>query len=842
MLLSSPDQFLAALRTSSILSASQINAIKKAHDQAPCDVCVWVRQLIDQDVLTEYQADQILAGYGGSLVLGQYRILDRLGAGGMGQVYKAEHLVMKRVVALKIIAARPWIDPEQGCVDRKDTPWRLDASTPPPTGCNGSAASDPEPQPEREFRSGVDSGWGPESGVGLAAANSCHLSEPDAIERYYREVQMAAQLDHPNIVKAYDAAEVNGLFFLVMEYVEGIDLGQRVAEEGPLPVGVACNYVRQVAMGLQYAHERGLVHRDIKPSNLLVTRAGLVKILDLGLARLAGAALEQAVGASNGVHGSGLAGTPDYIAPETAEDSRKADIRGDLYSLGCTFYFLLTGDVPFPGGGWTEKLLRHRLDSAPSVYVVRPEVPAEVAAILQRLMAKDPAERYATPAELAAALQDWLSLQDSGAVVVRPPSEPVGANTPSPDSSLEWSAHGEEDKPLLVGAPASMLAQPAAGGTESIPSHGIRRWRLGVPWPVAVAAAVVAGLLLAWFIRRPGGTDARRPREDKGEALAAPSFAPDSPVAPTADSPGTFVIEGSAGRYATLAAAVKSAPDKATIIVQGTGPIRTAPVTIRAKSIIIKAAEGSRPRLVLAAAGAQPWQPLLSSDRDLTLEGLELFRAAQPNAAEQPDTAHLVYCEDAALRLTKCRLYAPGGAAPVVCRRCPTVHIHDCRLSAAALAVCIETGNSLGTEVDLARTQVDISAADGAALSLWVAEDGKQGDLRLTLEGNALRAGRIIALRALPQRIDVTARGNRFSFGEALLSYASFPEPDGWRRATAWRGEANVYEGGAHWLCLDGAPTGARDLTEWRALWGTTEQGSRQTARAPPEPMPVLAN
>jgi serine/threonine-protein kinase len=801
MLLTSPEQFLAALRTSRILSAAQLEAIKQAHDESPCDVCVWVRRLIDQDVLTEYQADQILAGHGASLVLGQYRILDRLGAGGMGQVYKAEHLVMKRVVALKIIAARPGTDAENSDADRKDTPCAVQARTPPHHGSRTDAAA------------------------------------PDAVERYHREVQMAAQLDHPNIVKAFDAAEVNGLFFLVMEYVEGIDLGRRVAEEGPLEVEVACNYIRQVALGLHYAHERGLVHRDIKPSNLLVTRAGLVKILDLGLARLAGTALEAITAPANGVHGSGLAGTPDYIAPETAEDSRKADIRSDLYSLGCTFYYLLTGDVPFPGGGWTEKLLRHRLDSAPSVYVIRPEAPAEIAAIIQRLMAKDPAERYATPGQLADALADWLSLQDSGVVVVRPSSVPASVETPSPADSLDWSTHGEENQPLLVGAADSPAPPPVAAAPVSA-----RSWLPGVPWLLAGAAAVAAGLLLAWFVRRPGGADTIHPRDDADGKLAAPKFVPDAGAEPAASKNGFFVIEGSDGRFTTLESALKSAADNTTIIVHGNGPFRTPPAMVHGKSITIKAAAGSQPRLVLAAAGAQPWQPLLSSDRPLCLEGLELFRAAQSDAAEQPDTAHLVYCERAPLTLKRCRLLAPGGAAPIVCRGCPKVQVHDCRLAAAALALCVETGDGIETEVELARTQVEVSSVDGAAVSLWAEEESQPGTLHLKLERNAIRAGRVVAFRALPQHIAVAARGNRFCFGEALLSYASFPAPDGWRRTTAWQGEANVYEGGAHWLCLDGVPSGARDLGEWRALWGTPEEGSRHTAQATPEPTPVVAN
>ena len=186
--------------------------------------------------------------------------------------------------------------------------------------------------------------------VALKLIRKERLDNPAAVRRFHREVQAAAQLEHPHIVRAYDADEAGDLHYFVMEYVEGTDLARLVKRDGPLTVDRACDYVRQAALGLQHAYERGMVHRDIKPANLLLTAKGdVVKVLDMGLARLDRP--EKDAGASSTLTQEGaVMGTPDYIAPEQARDSHTVDIRADLYSLGCTLYFLLAGRVPFPGG------------------------------------------------------------------------------------------------------------------------------------------------------------------------------------------------------------------------------------------------------------------------------------------------------------------------------------------------------------------------------------------------------------------------------------------------------------------------------------------------------------
>jgi serine/threonine protein kinase len=277
----------------------------------------------------------------------RYRVLECIGAGGMGAVYKAVHLRMGRLVALKVLHAR-------------------------------------------------------------------FTTQPAFVERFRREVQAAARLSHANIVTAHDADQAGDLHFLVMEYVPGTPLDRLVAARGPLPLREACDYARQAALGLQHAFEQGTVHRDVKPSNLMLTSTGQVKVLDFGLALLAGDT------DPGGEISAPILGTPDYVAPEQARCPSGADTRADVYGLGCTLYFLLTGEPPFPGPTALQKLLAHQDRTPPRVTARRPDVPAELEAILERMLAKDPARRYSTPLDVARELGRFADPSDA-TVPERPP-------------------------------------------------------------------------------------------------------------------------------------------------------------------------------------------------------------------------------------------------------------------------------------------------------------------------------------------------------------------------------------------------------------------------------------
>jgi serine/threonine protein kinase len=269
--------------------------------------------------------------------------------------------------------------------------------------------------------------------------------------RFRREMLAVGQVAHPHIVQAFDAG-VDEVPYLAMEYVKGIDLGHLVRKHGPMPTADACEAVRQAALGLQHAHERGLVHRDIKPSNLMLASDGTLKVLDLGLARLHVNAPTDALATAAG----SVMGTPDYMAPEQLLDSSKVDIRADIYSLGCTLYHLLAGQPPFADAHHADlfsKRRAHLCEPLPPIRSRRPEIPAPLVGLLERLTAKEPADRYATPGEVAQALTPFVAgsnlvgLQGAGKTAAE---TETFATTPKPTLPATEVVHGRWRWPWLA--------------------------------------------------------------------------------------------------------------------------------------------------------------------------------------------------------------------------------------------------------------------------------------------------------------------------------------------------------------------------------------------------------
>jgi serine/threonine protein kinase len=245
--------------------------------------------------------------------------------------------------------------------------------------------------------------------VAIKVLPTVNAKNTEYLKRFYREARANAALDHPNIVRTVDIAQDENRHYLVMEYIDGALLGEIVRRSGPMSVERAAHYIRQSAIGLQHIHEAGLVHRDIKPDNLIVDRQGTVKILDLGLARFCGDSEELLT--------QGILGTPDYVAPEQAQDSHDVDIRADIYSLGGTMYFLLTGSPPFGTGTVAQKLIWHQTKAPRSIQAQRADMPGELEMVVAAMLAKSPEYRFQTPADVAAALEPWTEAP------IAPPSE-----------------------------------------------------------------------------------------------------------------------------------------------------------------------------------------------------------------------------------------------------------------------------------------------------------------------------------------------------------------------------------------------------------------------------------
>jgi serine/threonine protein kinase len=362
------------------------------------------------------------------------------------------------------------------------------------------------------------------------------LNRKGVLDRFLREVRSAAKLHHPNIVTAYSALPIGDSLALSMEYVEGDDLAQLVSAKGPLPVPQACNFVYQAALGLQHAHERGMVHRDIKPSNLMLARDGkkaVIKVLDFGLAKVTSEGL-----AERGLtHDGQMLGTPEYIAPEQIKNARLADIRADIYSLGCTLYYLLAGGTPFHGESLWDLYQAHFSMEAGPLNLVRPDVPVELAALVAKMMAKEPERRFQTPGEVAQALVPFFKAGTNPAVghrignfrsqqaeSPRPPAASASARQPtSPGASsaipqqqaLKPNPEGVAWERLIeLGEPDQLtIAATASSGAKSriVPEHLIglarmkrppSRWRL---MSTAVLSLAVISLGVIIYIATDNG-------------------------------------------------------------------------------------------------------------------------------------------------------------------------------------------------------------------------------------------------------------------------------------------------------------------------------------------------
>jgi tRNA A-37 threonylcarbamoyl transferase component Bud32 len=387
----------------------------------PSDVRAFADDMIRDGVLTYFQAEQFLLGKWRGFTIGKYKLLERIGVGGMGQVFLCEHMFMRRRVAVKVL---------------------------PPAKAD----------------------------------------QPAALGRFYREARAAGSLDHPNVVRTQDVDQDGNLHFIVMDYVDGPNLMEVVKKIGPLDVGRAVSYVRQSALGLDYAFRNGIIHRDIKPGNVLIDRRGTARILDMGLAKfykdvsdLLTLKYDDKI----------VLGTADYVAPEQIANSHAVDVRADVYALGATFYFLLAGHPPFPTGTVSQKLLWHRTKEPTPIRQIRQDVPEELAAVVARMMAKDPKARYQTPAQVAAELDRWMP-----EVVQLPGAEEMPQLSPAATDGANTEGTAEVlIDPVVAGAatttPVVAVASPLAPPRSGVGTIPVREPARPAPSPFGPVPGVV---------------------------------------------------------------------------------------------------------------------------------------------------------------------------------------------------------------------------------------------------------------------------------------------------------------------------------------------------------------
>jgi eukaryotic-like serine/threonine-protein kinase len=381
-----PLELLPVIRSSGVLGDRQLAEIKSKvlHGDYPLDSAALAECLVRDNVLTAFQAKRLLSNRPQGLVVGRYIILDRVGSGSMGRVYRAHHVMMDRVVALKIIA------PEISSNER-------------------------------------------------------------VVARFQREMKLVGRLDHPNVVRAFDADQINRVLYIVMEYVAGLSLGERLKKNGPIPAAEMIDYAAQAALGLAHAHEQGIVHRDIKPSNILLNEDRRIKILDLGLGVLMEADAAATFATADGI----AVGTVDYMSPEQA-CGREVDGRSDLYGLGCSMYHLMTGKLPFPGESPIERLGKRIGGRHTPITEYLPEMPGSFVRVLDKMLAHKPHERYGTAAEAATALQSLIRPKNRSAPAAAPPASAAALATRGAGAAVESKT------PLLQPAPPTFVkVQPA---------------------------------------------------------------------------------------------------------------------------------------------------------------------------------------------------------------------------------------------------------------------------------------------------------------------------------------------------------------------------------------------
>ncbi len=496
-------EYVDCVKKSGLVDVSRLDAALSRLDVSASDSAIVGTHLVDEGLITDWQNVNLMAGRHRGFFLGKYKVLEQLGAGGMGSVFRAEHVLMGHQVAIKVLSRR-------------------------------------------------------------------RLSQPTAVERFYREARAVARLNHPNVVRAFDVGQETDTHYLVMEYVPGITIQNLVKDHGPLDLYHAADYARQAAQGLDHAHRANLIHRDVKPANLLLDPAGVVKVLDLGLAL----ARDTSVSSLTIEHDEKVMGTVDYLPPEQAINSHAVDARGDIYALGCTLYYMLAGRAPFPSGTLTERLLSHQSAPPPDIRAFRSDLPARLWAICQKMLAKLPQQRFQSSQEVVDALGEWLAVE--GTQLPRVPDPRLRpASSPKADGGPGSGGQGSGSSVLGLARPdipmpgESRIGMSQHSGTRTPlrPSSDSVVFRSSdTPGPGSASSLTSTSIRpsLAELGQAPIGGDAASSSLTDASRAAARGVAPEC-ISPTAMSPqigaGQAAADGPLLDIGDLVETVPTAPE-----------------------------------------------------------------------------------------------------------------------------------------------------------------------------------------------------------------------------------------------------------------------------------------
>ncbi len=590
-------------------------------------------------------------------------------------------------------------------------------------------------------------------------------SDAEMLRRFKNEAQLAARLDHENIGRVHAVGSDAGWHFIVFEFIEGTNLRDTVLAEGPLDVPRALRFTAQVAEALGHAADRGVVHRDIKPSNIIVTPAGRARLVDMGLARLPTAA-----GAPDLTASGMTLGTFDYISPEQARDPRAADVRSDLYSLGCTLFFMLTGHPPFAEGTLVQKLLQHQQSAPPSVGAERADVPPALERIVGRLLEKRPEDRYQFPAELVSELV--AVAEEAGIEIdVERPAGP--APTPPPKAPPRW------------------------------------------PWvvPVLLLVLLVAGLFVRPVVRRirgqEGGEDRRSSRAPGPEAAARRTWR-------------IVDVPSGADELATLAEALVAAADGDVVECAFTGSKDVAPLAFAGKSIVLRAAAGQEPvfRCVSGAADAAVDAAIAIESGRLVIERIGIRVASPP-----PSRALFAVAPGASLELVSATLEWRRAAPVPVGGRADSafVRLGPAGPSSAPVRLSLADVQAVGEGTFVVADPgvgLDLRWAGGACLmeGRFLRLDGLPRSVPPATVAVDLRDATFVCRDGFATLLDspvgpgiptlrVSAERCRFvvEAGRAFVEQAGIGSPEAYRGAVRWTDRGSRYEGGETFRRIDGA-------------------------------------